>query len=198
MATCQDRYLLPLYSAVSISLAVTGVAAIRSRSRRRPVGLVLAAVWAAHCATSVAAHRNDTLPDLPAEGIARAAEAAGVEAVAAPYWECYRLGFLTDQRLACVPSSGPVRDRRALERWREQRAFAAALPNEHVGPLLARPQAASGPDRVVRFPVEGWTLVVVRSAPRPGWEERKSALLRRLAALDAGRSDAFAGWPALR
>ena len=132
------------------------------------------------------------------QGIARAAESAGVQAVAAPYWECYRLGFLTGRQLACVPYDGPVRDGAALQRWRRQQAFAVILPTEQVQSVLVPRDPALQADRVDASPIERWTLVVVAPRSPGGWEERKALWSDRLAKIADERADCFSGWPALR
>ncbi|MHC4090040.1 MAG: glycosyltransferase family 39 protein, partial [Planctomycetota bacterium] len=103
------RYLLPLFSAVSISFGVLCATVNRRRPLRCAAALVAAAIWLTHCPGSVVAHRNDALEPLPTERIARAAADANITAVAAPYWQCYRLVFLTGRQLACVPIDGPIR-----------------------------------------------------------------------------------------
>jgi hypothetical protein len=192
------RYLLPLYTAVSISLGAMFVAPVRSGSWRRPIGVALAAVWVAHCAASLGAHRDDALPDLPADDLARAAATMDVAAVTGPYWECHRLGFLTGRQLACVPYGGPVRDSRALQRWRRQRDFAAVVPNHHVEALLAKTEAAPTADRVETVAIKGWTLVVVRSGTDTGWQQLRQDLVERLRQLRLDRQLAPRFWAALR
>jgi hypothetical protein len=192
------RYLMPLYSAVTVSLAVLCVTVARSRSWRLPLGVAVAGSWIAHGALSLAEHRNDAVDDLPVGAIVEAARAAGVDAVVAPYWECYRLGFLTARQVACVPYGGPVRDELALDRWRRQTEFAALVPDDRADVILATARSSPTADRVDTYAIDDWTLLVVRPASPVGWDERRAVLADRLAQITDGEAGDFSDWSALR
>jgi hypothetical protein len=100
--------------------------------------------------------------------------------------------------LACVPYDGPVRGDRPLQRWREQRDFAAVVPAKHHAAFLDGAGQATSSDLVETFKTDDWMLVVVRPRVEHGWRERRSALLSRLVELDKGQARALTRWSALK
>jgi hypothetical protein len=97
------RYLMPLYGALPIALAL-GAAAVGQRSRTAAAALLVSVLVVSALAQirwyrrlEVTSERKDVIAAL---------ERAGVTGGYAEYWEAYPLTFLSGERLVVVPTSG--------------------------------------------------------------------------------------------
>ena len=192
------RYLLPLFSALSLSFGVTW-AYLAGHSRGYRAVLILASVvWLVHSGLSLNSRRGEEVRTLAAGSIARALSAVDASVVTAPYWDSYRLSFLTGRRLAAVPFTGPIRDLAGLRAWQDQTPFCALLAEDNGTVSTALTQALTPQERVRMIPTAGRQLVVVEPADETGWEQRKAellALLRDTSEVDSARSP---DWAALQ
>ena len=192
------RYLLPLFSAVSISLGWLVAHAWRFRGMRPILATLGAVVWLAHCSHSVLAHRADELAPVYANDVASAAAYADVSAIATPYWDCYRITFLTDRQVVGVPCRGPVRDDRAVQQWRQQQDFAALVLPDQVSTVTAAVRNTPAADAADLFPAADRMLVVIRPGSQVAWPQRRAALFKLVAELDEQHPTPPPSWPALK
>ncbi|MFQ5491307.1 MAG: ArnT family glycosyltransferase [Phycisphaerae bacterium] len=152
------RYLLPIYVPLSIALGKLCSSGLTVTGWHRVAALGLAVVWAGHCGHSMWRHRHDRIEPIPAQDILYAAQNAGVDALAAPYWQAYRLSFLTGRRLLTVPVDGISRDPLGLAQWNRSSNRALIWPTDRLGDMTGLRSRTASAMSVGRWSVVPITL----------------------------------------